>query len=245
MTGTVLPWQRRGVELAHLIRRPRLDGRRRTLLLAGLFGVLAVAGWLLLGSGLFLARQLQVVGVHRLTVVEVRRAAALSAGTPLALVQTGAVEARIARLPAVAKVRVVRVWPRGLRIEVTERKPLLAVPQPAGYLLVDRTGLAFAMAAKLPAGLTLAALATPRPADPATEAAIQVLAAMPPRLRSAMARLEATSPDAVTLVLRDGRRVVWGGPDRSADKALALASLLRRPGRTYDVSAADVVTVRG
>jgi cell division protein FtsQ len=48
----------------------------------------------------------------------------------------------------------------------------------------------------------------------------------------------------VTLTLRDGRTVLWGGADESAAKARVLTALLGRSGTVYDVSTPSVVTVR-
>jgi len=46
------------------------------------------------------------------------------------------------------------------------------------------------------------------------------------------------------LHLRDGRTVLWGSAERSADKAQVLPALLARAGTTFDVSNPDVVSVR-
>ena len=59
-----------------------------------------------------------------------------------------------------------------------------------------------------------------------------------------LAVVEAPTPDSVTLGLRDGRSVVWGGSGDSAAKARALGPLLTRPGSTYDVSTPTVAVVR-
>jgi cell division protein FtsQ len=48
----------------------------------------------------------------------------------------------------------------------------------------------------------------------------------------------------VTLVLRDGRRVLWGGVDDTALKSAAAEALLKMPGSFYDVSRPGVVTRR-
>ena len=43
--------------------------------------------------------------------------------------------------------------------------------------------------------------------------------------------------DRISLVLRDGRVVVWGSAEQSEDKAAVLAALLRaRDAQRYDVS---------
>ncbi|GAA3418912.1 hypothetical protein GCM10018952_56370 [Streptosporangium vulgare] len=67
---------------------------------------------------------------------------------------------------------------------------------------------------------------------------------MPENLARKVAEVLAPSAETVSLRLKDGRAVVWGGGDRPADKARILVTLLKRPADTYDVSSPDVVTVR-
>jgi cell division protein FtsQ len=56
--------------------------------------------------------------------------------------------------------------------------------------------------------------------------------------------VSAASAETVTLTLADGRTVVWGGPERTGDKARILTALLRENAMTFDVSSPDVVTVK-
>ena len=51
-----------------------------------------------------------------------------------------------------------------------------------------------------------------------------------------MISVTAPSPDQVTLQLRSGVTVVWGGPGDAAAKARELAILMRTHARYYDVS---------
>jgi cell division protein FtsQ len=200
------------------------------------------AGYLLFGSAVFRATTVSVTGEHRLSASTIRSAAAVP-DRPLARLDTRAVARRVANLPAVANADVRRRWPHTVRIVVTERVPLLAVPRGGGYALVDADGVAFATVQSPPRQLPVAALATVSRSDPTTKAVLGVAEALSPQLRAAMLRLEATSDSGVTLILRDGRRVVWGADDRTALKAEILTALLKRKGRVYNVSAPDVVTV--
>jgi cell division protein FtsQ len=54
----------------------------------------------------------------------------------------------------------------------------------------------------------------------------------------------AGSSESITLTLRDGRTVLWGGTDRNADKAKLLPAILGQPGRYFDVSDPDTVISR-
>jgi cell division protein FtsQ len=101
-------------------------------------------------------------------------------------------------------------------------------------------------AATRPSGLplytTTAAVSSLR-GDPDVAAAAAVLAGLPAPLRSSVTSVSVPSPDQVTLRLRSGVTVVWGGPDDAAAKARELAILMRTHARYYDLSSpATVVT---
>src|SRR5262245_6388353 len=69
----------------------------------GFFGVLVLAvlagvAWALLGSSLLVVRHVEVTGNRLVTATQVRQAAKIQPGTPLATVNTGAVAARVERI---------------------------------------------------------------------------------------------------------------------------------------------------
>ena len=86
-------------------------------------------------------------------------------------------------------------------------------------------------------------MATARPDDPATRAAVSVLAAIPRQLHAQVVEVTAKTPGDVQLALADGRLVKWGSAENSERKAAVLAPLLTRPGKTYDVATPDFPTV--
>jgi cell division protein FtsQ len=171
-------------------------------------------------------------------------AAAVAPGTPLARVDTGAVEDRVAQLAPVADVAVRRTWPGTLTVDVTERTPIGGVLQDGRYALLDGSGTVFATERALPAGAVRLQVLEPGPDDPSTLASLEVYAALPDALRSRVRIVRATSPSAVVLRLSDGRQVVWGRPGDTDVKAAAALALLNKPGTSYDVSAGDVVVVK-
>jgi cell division protein FtsQ len=71
-----------------------------------------------------------------------------------------------------------------------------------------------------------------------------VAAALPPPVLRKLSSITANGPSAITLQLRDGRTVDWGGAERSADKAQVLPALLARSGTEFDVSNPDLVVAR-
>lgn len=217
--------------------------RRTGNALAVLLPLVALA-WILLASTWFGVDDVEVVGTSRLQPAEVEAAVGVAAGTPLARVDTRAVEERVGRLAPVADVAVRRTWPGTLTVDVTERTAAAGVVRNGSVALVDASGVVFGTERALPAGLVRLQVNHPGPDDPSTVAALQVHAALPAELRSRVRIVRAASPSAVVLLLSDGRQVVWGRPGQTATKAAAAMALLSKPGSLYDVSAGDVVVVK-
>lgn len=206
---------------------------------------LVALGWVLLASSWLGVDRVEVLGTSRLQPAQVVDAVAVEQGTPLARVDTGAVEDRVSELAPVAAVTVRRTWPGTLTVEVTERTPAAGVVADGRISLVDAAGVVFAtQPPPLPTGLVRLQVNHPGPDDPSTAAALEVHAALPAELRERVRIVRAASPAAVVLLLNDGRQVVWGRPGQTSTKSAAALALLSKPGSVYDVSAGDVVVVR-
>jgi cell division protein FtsQ len=216
---------------------------RTTLVVLVVAALLASGGWLLLGSDALAVRDVQVVGVDRLTVEDVRTRAAVPAGTPLARVDTGAVEERVLGLAAVRTVAVERRWPRTVRIVVRERAPAATLARGSSWVLVDPTGVEFAMVARRPRGLPVLSGPTDvRRRD--LRAGLAVLTALPVPVAAQVREVRVGDPEEITLRLSRGRTVVWGSAERPDRKADVLTVLLSRKADVYDVSAPDTPTTR-
>ncbi len=222
---------------------PASPRRRRLPLLLGVL-VAGLLGWVVLASPLLDVERVAVTGTVRTTPEQVLEAAAVAPGTPLARVDAAGVRERVGALDPVARVEVERGWPSVLRLRVVERTPVVGFLTAGRYVLLDGDAVPFAREPRLPAGTVRLQVPRPGADDPATRASLQVLQALPASLRARTAIVRASSPEAVTLLLKDGRQVVWGGPGRTADKAAAAEALLRLPGTVYDVSSPEVVTRR-
>jgi cell division protein FtsQ len=204
--------------------------------------ILAVL-YLVLFTGVLGVRTVTVEGTKGLTADEVRTAAAVEMGKPLIRLDTDEIAGRVSQLPRVSHVSVERSWPSTVTIEVTERTPVGFVRRPEGVHLVDSAGVDFAVIAQVPTGLPAIDVAKPGPDDPATKAVVDVLGRMPQQLRDMVTGLAAQSAGSVQLTLTDGRVVKWGNSTDTERKAMVLAALLTRPGKSYDVSAPDLPTV--
>ncbi|GAA0359399.1 hypothetical protein GCM10009530_05890 [Microbispora corallina] len=218
---------------------------RRTalaVLLSG--GVVGAATWVVFFSPVLGVREVEVTGNTRIPAEQVRAAAGVRTGTPLATVDLGAVEGRVSALRAVESARVARGWPGTLRIDVVERVPAAAVPAGALTDVIDRYGVVLEQVPVAPPRLPVLRVQRAAADDPATRSALAVLRALPADLLDRLREVRAPSPDSITLRLTDGRTVVWGDAGRAAEKARVLVAVLPKPGKTYDVSSPRVVTVR-
>lgn len=200
---------------------------------------------LLYDAGLADVEGVEVTGTGTVAEPDVRAAAAVTVGAPLAGVDLEAIEWRVEQIAGVADADAGRDWPHTVTIGVTERVPVAVADTPEGVYLVDRTGVAYLPAPDPPA---LPKLAIPNvgPDDPATRATLDVLAALTADLRRDVLAVEfAPSPAGrVTLRLTKNRQVRWGSPDRAVEKAAVLGPLLSQSGSVYDVASPELPTVR-
>ncbi len=227
---------------------------------AAFFAVAAVAivvgvGWALLDSRFFVVRSVSVTGTHLVTGAEVRSAAAIPPGLPLIRVNSATIAHRIERIRQVQSARVSRDWPDGVTIAVTERRPVLAVPNGRGFQLIDKYGVVVESSSRRPSALpTLELSAVPGSGpvsvpelrgSPAVYAAAVVLHELPRYLARSVVSMQAPSATEVTLRLARGITIVWGGTDRAAQKSRELAVLMRTHARSYDVSAPGTAVTGG
>ena len=221
--------------------RPRTRSRRwlAVLVLLSALGIAGGVTWALLGSGLFAVRSVLVTGTRLVPESEVLAAAEIQPGTPLIRVNTARIAGRVLTIRQVLAVQVSTSWPNRVVIAVQERTPALAVVVPRGFDLIDAYGVVVQLVQTrpliLPVYTTSASVSSLR-GDPDVSAAATVVGQLPAALRPAVVSVTAPSPDQVTLQLRSGVTVVWGGPGDAAAKAKELAILMRTHARYYDVS---------
>jgi cell division protein FtsQ len=210
--------------------------RRRVLLITGLALVLVVgAAYAVFFSPLLAAEHVTVTGNKQVSRAEVIAAAQVDAGQPLARQDVDAIAHRTLALPAVETATAVRKWPRTIEIAVNERRPVLAVRDPNGYLLVDRNGVAYQSSRSVPNGVVVADVITTD--QQLLREVVIVGSALPGSLRKKAGTLTATDPDRITLLLKSGVKVNWGSSADSPLKAdIVMALLKRKPAASIDVS---------
>lgn len=220
----------------------RLPSRRTLVLLAVLtLATTGFAGWALYASDWLRITRVSVSwsgGQQELTADQVERVAAVPVGAPMATLDKDGIRARLlAELPRLKSVSVVRAWPDGVGLKVTERAPEALMPTDSGYTHVDDEGVAFAETDARPAGVPLLRLDLTEDAslrrfgeDRIRAEAVSVVGALPAAVRERAGTLRVRGYDAITVELSDGRTVRWGSAEQPEAKARALAALWKAAG---------------
>jgi cell division protein FtsQ len=237
-------------------RGPRMPCRR-ALALAVAAAVLlgAAVAWLLYGSGWLRAERVSVSGTRVLTPTEVRKAAAVPLGTPLAAVDTGAIEHRLlARLPRIASAEVSRSWPHTVRVAVREREPEAVMAEGGRYVEVDADGVRFDTLTARPQGVLVLQMALNGSTsakrfgeDRLRREGVAVAMELPSGIRRQTSAVRVASYDSITLELTGGRTVMWGSSEGGAAKGRTLTALLKaQPAADhFDVGVPDAPAVSG
>ncbi|WP_433591034.1 cell division protein FtsQ/DivIB [Nocardia sp. CA-145437] len=224
-----IAWRSRGVRIG---------------LLAGAVALIAL-GLVAWFTPMLSVRTVEVDGLAAVPEEQVRQALQVPDGLSILRLDTDALAEQVSRLPKVRSVRVQRVFPSTVRVTVTERTPVLYFDSPDGAHLLDCDSVEFAIE---PPGLGVPKLVTEHPGgtDPVTKAAVAVMAAIPIPLRDqvGVGAVVARSVSDIALELRDGRTVLWGGTVDSSRKAAVVGPLLSQPGKVFDVSSPNLVTVK-
>lgn len=177
----------------------------------------------------------EVTGTDTLSADQVRRAAQVPEGDPLATVDLAAIRARVEALAPVRSADVTRQWPDQVLVRIVEREAV-AVVDVAGTLRgLDESGVLFREYRSRPDDLPLVQSDVDANLETLQEAAT-VVGALPADLVARVTRIEVETVDEIRLVLRDERVVLWGSAEESELKAEVLADLLLQQARTIDVS---------
>jgi cell division protein FtsQ len=198
--------------------------------------------WIVAFSSVLGVATIQITGGKFLSTGQLKQAAAIKQGTPLVRLDTAAVRRRLQALPEVRSAQVKVSYPNSVIITVIERTAVGYRSSGGVMSLVDSDNVDFRRTSAPPAGLPRL-LVSGDQADDA--AAAQVAGSLPKATAAKVGTISVPSSESITLVLVDGRTVLWGGTDRNADKGRLLSALLGQPGKYFDVSDPDTVISRG
>ncbi|WP_439956124.1 cell division protein FtsQ/DivIB [Nocardia niwae] len=205
--------------------------------------VLAVVGAVAWFTPVLSVRTVRIDGAVAAPEQQVRDRLEIPSGRSILRIDTDAMARRVASIPKVRTARVQRIFPSTIRVTVVERAAVLFYESQEGAHLLDADGVEFAVE---PAPIGVPKLITDHPgsADPVTRAAVAILAIVPPALAVQVSEVAARSLSDISLNLKDGRTVLWGGSDDAERKAAVVLPLLTRPGTVFDVSSPNLVTVK-
>ncbi|WP_331281144.1 cell division protein FtsQ/DivIB [Rhodococcus sp. UNC363MFTsu5.1] len=232
---------KRAARKTRRVTRPR--NRKRPLIIAlsavVLVGLVAAA-WF---TPVLSVRKVSVVGNVGVPSDEVMTALAIPTGKPLLQVDVDAAARRVAAIPKVDHARVERRYPSTVRVTVVERAPAVFYDTPEGTHLMDAGAVAYAIEPP-PPGVPRLKVERPGLEDPVTVDALKVLTSMPPPLRAQVGEIAAGSISDIRVTLTDGRQLVWGSVENTERKSAIALPLLGQPGKVYDISSPDLVTVK-
>lgn len=229
-----------GVVIDPRIRRRRIEvkreeGRRR---LRVLVATLAVTATMAAGVGVTRSPLLDVDYVDVRGAASTPRSDLLEAtglaGHPLMVeVDSRRAERGAEALPWVLSARVRKDWPKTVRVDVVERRPVAVIPAGTGrWALADARGRVLAVGAAKPAGLPVIGNVVPprRPGQmvgPRARAALAVIAAVPRPLRFRVADVATVAGGEVEVhLLPPGAVARLGRPEDLEAKFLALTTVL-------------------
>jgi cell division protein FtsQ len=217
---------------------------RRVVALLLCMGLVVGGVWLVYFSDLLAVEKVEVQGTRTLGSEQVREIAAVPAGQPLARVDLDAIRARVEALAVVRDAQVTRTWPDRVQIDVEERVAIAVVDIGGQIRGMDAEGVVFREYPKAPPGLPQVRTSSDTRSDALREAAL-VVESLPGDITRRVDHVEVGTIDQISLVLRDGRTVVWGSAEESEAKSEVLSGLLGQPARTYDVSVPGQPTTKG
>jgi cell division septal protein FtsQ len=222
---------------------------------AALVAVVVACG-LLYRAPVFTVRRIEVVGATHLSAARVRALAQVPEDATLIRFPADEVAQRVARDPWVESADVTRVFPDGMRIRVTERRPVALVDAGKVFWLIDGGGFVIAQrstedTASMPVirdvpGLDLKA-GRKTTSEPLLNA-VRVLTGMSPEIASTVNAISAATIDGTTLFTRDRVEIVVGeATDLVTKDSLARQILQQQSGKvvSIDVRNVDYPTSRG
>ncbi len=241
------------------LRRRKGRRRLRVAVVAAALVVVAVAGLLALHSSLLSARVLSVTGDHQRTSTKaILAASGLDGHPPLIDVDPSAVAARVVALPFVASARVVRHWPDGVTIAVTQRTPVATMAGPAGsWSSVDGSGRTLEVLATRPGSAVELVVDSTRgsvpPAPvggslpPVARPGLTVCRTLPAAFVAQVVSVTVAPAGTVSLTLNSGLTVLLGTdtdlPTKYEDVASIIAQANLVGKHTIDVSVPESPTV--
>lgn len=232
-------------DLTGVIRARRKQVWRRRLLLIGAVATILVIAGLLWFTPLLALDKVSVEGSELVDHEQVTESV-LDAygGTPLPRVRPGSVEEKVlGEFPRAKQASVHYSGPRSLSIEITDRRPVLAITTTDGFTLFDDEAVSLGTVDDVPKGVTVLEESGGAPDQETVAAVIRFMAGLRPELRSDLASIQAKDENSLAGVVdkKETKANVVFGDSTSANLKMRTAMQLAADGRTeIDVSVPSV-----
>ena len=195
----------------------------------------AAGVWAVWFSSWLAVDTVDVSGAQTASADDIRARADIDVGEPLVRVDLADAEARVRSMAVVRTVEVTRQWPDGVLVSIEERVAIAVVDIGGRLRGMDAEGVVFRDYNRAPPGLPRVETSIGTTSEALREAAL-VISALPQELTLIVDHVQVETVDQISLVLKDGRIVIWGSSADSETKAEVLVELLKTPAQVYDVS---------
>lgn len=232
----------------------RLADRKRSRIRRWLIAAAAVALLIGLGVSAWFSPVLALTDVE-VTGTELTDPAAVQetvqsrwAGTPLPQIRLGELEHDLAAdFPKIETADVRWSGPRSLHVAVTDRRPVLAVPEAGGWDRYDAAGQIIDQVDAMPDDLPVLALEAVADVPAAVAAGVEFMAQVPAEQQAHITSMSAGSPGDLRLLYdHDGTEVtvMFGTPQEVARKFDVALALINTGAQEVDVSVPEVPVTR-
>jgi len=212
--------------------------------------LLILAGYVLFRSPLFAVQRLEVTGTRLLQPDQIRALAGINLGENIFQVDLSQAKQRISLLPMVKTVTVSRVLPSTVRIEVTERTPLVLLQEGNVFAELDADGYYLGPGTVTAAGLPIltgiqASLPAPGQKVTATglPAVLGFVAGLPPALLPRLSEIHVAGDGSLVLYTLYGVPVMAGDTAAPAQKGALLLAMLQQLDKGKAIAYIDIASV--
>lgn len=199
----------------------------------------AVAVWAL---PVFRVAEVTVEGNTQVEPAQIIEASGVVEGENLLQIDQVDAASGVVTLPRIREATVSRSLPDAVRIDVVERRVVAWLDQGGQPVLIDDTGAPFVDGEPPQSAVRIEGV-TEEDSE-LLSGAVEVSSSLSEGAADWVDHLRVDGPAEYVLVLTDGRTVNWGAPGDNHNKAIALETVIQRPGETWDISDPTMATSR-
>ena len=221
-------------------RRRREKKRKRIFFVTAFFVAAMFAIYATYFSNWLTVKKISVIGNQIASSALIQTEAAIELGTPLARVDSDAINRNLADISSVDHVEVRRAWPNEIVLAVSERVAIATIKKSNYWVFVDAKGVEYGKTFNQPKNLMVFKVSK----KAARVEVAKVFNSMPGWIKSQIKTVVAKSRDDVRILLSGSRQAIIGDSSRLERKFAVLKVLMTRKANIYDVSAPDVPVTR-